>query len=90
MNNKKTLNYSNLLEMSKKLCKLFYVTETKMFGPMIKTRQDEKNMIYSILKTSLNENKYKYDLTELQEAVNLSVDEAAVIKRYSTIPPKIK
>lgn len=83
---KEKLNYGNLLTISKNLCKTFYVSNERMFGPTVKTRDDEKNVIYSILKFSLDNNLYDFDLIELKQAVNISVDEAN-IKRYSSNPP---
>jgi len=83
---KEKLNYGKLLNISKNLCNKFYHSNEKMFGPAVKTRDDEKNVLYSILKFSIDSNQYEFDLTELRQAINISVDEAN-IKRYSTNPP---
>jgi len=87
---KNNLKYGDLLVISKTLCKSFYETNKRQFGSSVKTREDEKNVIFSILKFSIDKKYTEYDSQELQQAVSVSVDEAAVIKKYSTIPPRIK
>lgn len=80
------LSYGELLTISKNLCKSFYESETRMFGPAVKSRDDEKRVIFSILKFSIRENEYSYDPKELMNAVSVCVDEAN-IKKYSSHPP---
>lgn len=81
------LSYEKLLTMSKNICKKFYDSDQAKFGPQVKTRDDEKNVIYSLIKISLEKSGYSFDLIDLQDAVIESVDEANIKKYSSSIPP---
>lgn len=90
-----TLKYGELLTITKKLCETFYVSETRMFGPAVKTMSDEKNVIYSILKMSIDTARYQYDPRDLKRAVmicveeaNLSVENKSIGVLPTTLPPK--
>jgi len=83
----KNLSYEKLLVMSKSICKKFYDSGESKFGPQIRTRDDEKNVIYSLIKLSLEKVGYTFSVIELQNAVIESVDEANIRKYSSSIPP---
>jgi hypothetical protein len=87
---KTNLKYGDLLDIAKTLCKSFYETDKRKFGPAVKTRDDEKNVIFSMLKFSIDRNYNEYNLLELQQAVSICVDEAAIRKYSSRPPPKMK
>jgi len=83
---KEILTYGKLLTISKNLCKSYYDSNERKFGHAVQSRDDEKNVIFSILKMSLNTDYYEYNILELKKAISISVDEAN-IKRISSYPP---
>ncbi len=88
MHEKKYLNYDELIIIVKQLCSKFYDPSKKMFNSNVKTRDDEKDIIYSFCKINLSKN-FKFNENELQKSVAVCVDEIN-IRNYSSsmLPPK--
>ncbi len=85
---KQKLTYENLLIIVRKTCNKFYNSDRKMFGSNIRSRDEEKDVIYSSCRFALaGSDKIEYDSAELQKAVDVCVDEIS-IERYSSAPPK--
>lgn len=82
----KQLTYGELLNIANNMCRKFYDTKATSFNQNITTRQDEKNIIYSKVKMSLNPSLFTYNANELKMAVSVIVDETN-IRKYSTNPP---
>lgn len=85
---KQKLTYETLLVLVKKTCSKFYYGNKRMFGPNIRSRDEEKDVIYSSCRFNLAcSGSYDYNASDLQKAVDICVDEIS-IERYSSAPPK--
>lgn len=87
MHDKKHLKYEELLIVVKHICNKFYNSNKTMFNNNVRTRDDEKDVIYSSCRIKLSKN-FSFDEIELQKAVGFIVDEINIKNYSSMLPPK--
>lgn len=80
------LQYDTIIGIVTSVCISFFETEKRKFSSEVITRDDQKNVIYSLIRQMLSN--HRYDDDELFLAVNKIVDEFAIKKHISSFPPR--